>query len=223
MNTNQLIQYQLAIECIGLNHEGLLMRIPGPNPDDIARVYVYRNEAQYWVYFRHDVAPAIRSQIAALDQADVYHNHDTIRTLLAQDSPCEEMFMGQTYLFPAIPTASDFADVVPLTGEHHALLNDPIPAPIVEGNPLFAIIRDGKIVSACQSTGENDKAAESYVYTDEAHRRQGLGRQVTMAWAAHVMSAGKVAFYSHALSNVASAKVAQSLGLRPCFSCVNYA
>lgn len=43
----QLVHIQLELECIGFDREGLLVRIPGLNPDDIARVYAYRDERGY--------------------------------------------------------------------------------------------------------------------------------------------------------------------------------
>jgi hypothetical protein len=82
---------------------------------------------------------------------------------------------------------------------------------------VYGIERDGKIVSACVSTRENDFCGEAWVYTDQEYRHQGLAPKVVGAWATGLLSAGKVPFYSHKIQNDASANLAKRLGLQPVF------
>jgi hypothetical protein len=56
MDVNALIETQLRLECKGVNAEGLLVRIPGPNPDDIPRCLVVRHRDGYRLFFRHDLS-----------------------------------------------------------------------------------------------------------------------------------------------------------------------
>ena len=81
------------------------------------------------------------------------------------------------------------------------------------GEQVFAIEHNRKIISACVSSRENEKAAESWVFTAPEHRGQGLALQVVTAWAAAVLRDGKIPFYSHAVENIASSKVANKLRL----------
>jgi hypothetical protein len=81
----------------------------------------------------------------------------------------------------------------------------------------YSIERDGKIVSFCVSTRENGQCAEAWVYTDENYRRQGLAHRVVSAWAKAMFDAGRVPFYSHKVTNIESASLAQRLGLQPVF------
>jgi hypothetical protein len=82
---------------------------------------------------------------------------------------------------------------------------------------VFAIEMDGKLISACVSTRENSFCGEAWIYTDEDHRHQGFAQKAVSAWAASLLSAGKVPFYSYKITNMASASLAKRLGLQPLF------
>lgn len=81
----------------------------------------------------------------------------------------------------------------------------------------YLIKRDGRVVSACVCIREDKWCGEAWVCTDPHYRRQGLARQVVSAWARDMLSAGKVPFYSHKIENIASAGLAEHLGLLPAF------
>ena len=82
---------------------------------------------------------------------------------------------------------------------------------------VYGIERDGRIVSACVSTRENDSCGEAWVFTDGTYRHQGFAQKVVGAWAASLIAASKVPFYSYRIDNPASASLAQRLGLQPVF------
>jgi GNAT superfamily N-acetyltransferase len=222
MDTIELIQAQLALECIGLNQDGLLIRVPGSNPDNIARVYVFQDEENYFLYFRHDLSSSIRGRIGALGPEVVFRNYEAVKALLAEDGPCTEMFVGRTYILSDPLDSRQFPDVVRLTEAHRPLIEAYHAGMDVTDRAVYAIIRDEMIASTCASARENEQAGEAYVYTVPEYRGRGYGRQVTAAWAYHLQEQGKIAFYSHAWDNRASRAVAQSLELQPCYACVNY-
>jgi len=82
---------------------------------------------------------------------------------------------------------------------------------------IHAIEMDGKIVSACVSAKENNRCGEAWVTTDENYRHQGLAQKVVSVWARDLIQAGKIPFYSHKISNIDSAKLAERLGLETVF------
>jgi len=222
MDVVELIQTQLALERIGLNREGLLVRIPGPRPDDIARVYVYRHQDGYALYLRHDLPVPIRERIQALGPEVAFRDREAVKSLLAKAGPCKNVFQGQTYLFPDTLGPDLFPDAMCLMEAQRPLMEAYHPGMNVTDWTTYAVIRDGRIVSTCTSAREDEQAGEAYVYTVPAYRGQGYGRQVTAVWAHHLRGQGKIAFYSHAWDNPASQGVARSLGLRPCFALVSY-
>ena len=217
-----LIQLQFAIECIGLDSNDLLVRIPGPDPDEISRVYVFQHERGYTMYFRQDLPSRIRRKIHDLGAETAFHHRGRVKRLLQVDAPCAEVGQYRTYVFPSIPGSSQFPDVIRLHEGHRPLIEEYHAGMDVTDRAIYAVIRDGKIVSTCASSRENNQAGEAYVFTVEEYRRRGYGCQVTAAWGHHLLEQSKVTFYSHAWNNVASRSVARALKLVPRFATVCY-
>ena len=207
MNAMTLIKMQLELECIGVDSDNGLVRIPGPDPDDIARVYAFYSEDQYWVFFRHDLPPSIQKQLRELPAEKVFRDHQGIKMILATAGAGVTVGHYQSYLFPDGLNPHQFSDVV---------------EQVQDGRREYAIIQGGKVVSVCRSVRENDRAGECYVFTEPAYRGRSYARQTTAAWAYHLQQSGKIPFYSHTHDNHASKGVASSLGLIPCFALVNY-
>jgi RimJ/RimL family protein N-acetyltransferase len=223
MEPLHLVQLQLAIECIGLDEDGLLVRIPGPDPDEIARVCAYQHGGGYITYFRRDLPESLREQLHGLGAEAAFHDRDAVRALLAADAPCTEVGVFHTYVFPSsMASPRQSPGVVRLGETHRELIEDYHAGMEVADRAVFAVIRDRMIVSTCGSVRENEDAGECYVFTLPEYRRRGYGRQVTAAWGYHLREQGKVAFYSHTEENLASRAVARSLGLWPCFSITGY-
>jgi predicted GNAT family acetyltransferase len=67
------------------------------------------------------------------------------------------------------------------------------------------------------SVRENGECGEAWVYTDPQYRQLGFARQAVSAWAQNMIKAGKVPFYSHKVTNSASANLANRLELQLVF------
>ncbi len=80
--------------------------------------------------------------------------------------------------------------------------------------PVAGAFADDRLVSICESSRENDEAAEAWVQTVVTHRRRGFGRKSVAGWAAAIRAAGKVPLYSYSDENEASAALLRSLGGR---------
>ncbi len=70
------------------------------------------------------------------------------------------------------------------------------------------------IAAICFSSRLTDVAAEAGLRTEPEFRRQGHGAAATAAWARLVIETDRIAFYSTSADNLASQRVAASLGLR---------
>ncbi len=204
---------QLALECIGPDADGLLVRIPGPNPDEIARYYVFRHADGYSSFSRHDVPRAIRHQLIEVGPERAFSYPASIQRILSQENTCKDVQFFKSYVFPAGRPIHEYTGAVRLDESHRAMIAEYDLKLDFATVAVFAIIVDGHIASSCQSSREHDLAGEAWVRTRPAFRRSGCARQVTAAWANHLRQQGKIAFYSHELNNVASEGVAASLGL----------
>ena len=166
---------------------------PRPGKDS-ALLVVSHHATGYATFFRHDLPPGIRRQIAALPPEVALDDHQAVCQILAQHTPCDDVFAGRGYYFARPPSQETFPD---------ALFQ----------NGCYVILVNGTPVSWAWTADQSKRAAELAVETDANHRRCGYARQVAAAWANHVIGEGKVAFYSYERSNVASAALAQCLGV----------
>lgn len=201
MLPEQLTRLQLELGCIGVEAGDTLTRLPGPNPDDIARLLVVQYADGYRVLFRHDLPPTLRAALAGLPPATAFADHAAVQRLLAAHAPYGEVVCFKSYVFPASQPPAPSPQVVRL------------PQPGRPAQTMFGIVVGGRVVSACESARENRRCGEAWVWTLAEYRRRGFARQVTTAWAYALQGQGKRPFYSHKVGNVASEAVARRLGL----------
>lgn len=208
-----LICLHLALECVGLNEHNRLVRLPGPNPDTLHRVYVARHSEGDSVFFQDGLPEDLQVQLAGLPVTDFFESPDRIRAILAANGPCEEIHVGRSYVFPTLPDPDDFTGVVDLAQINPHVVEQYDPGLVGTEKEVFCILCDGLIASTCESSRENEWAGEAWVRTLPEYRRRGFARQVTAAWGNRLIQQGKVPFYSHRWENTASQAVARSLGL----------
>ncbi len=87
---------------------------------------------------------------------------------------------------------------------------------------IYAAMQNDKIFACCVSSRENDKAGEAWIYTSPKYRKQGFGLKAVQLWASELRKNGKTPLYTHEISNVASQKLAEKLGLVKVFESINY-
>ncbi len=207
----KLIRLHLELECIGLNARGRLVRIPGPDPDDVPRLYISQHGSTYTTYFGSGLSDGVMDELSGFTSEEIFHDNDAIRACLGKQAPCKDGHIGTSYVFPNRLPASKRA--VKLTPSHSSIIDEFERGWDVKAKTAYAIVEGGRIVSMCRSSRENDKAGEAWVFTALGHRSRGYGSEVTRAWARDLLKQGKTPFYSHKLSNEASRGVALSLGL----------
>ena len=213
MEIDGLLNAHLELECIGLNSDGLLIRIPGPYPDVIPRFYVTRHKNGYMTYVRQDQPEQTRKLLSSLSPEEAFRDHEKIKEIFAKAAPCEEVWEGRSYIFPDTITPADYPNAIQLNANHKRLVSEFDTKLNLLPGPIYAIIVDNHIESACVSSRENELAAEAWVQTSQTHRQRGYGSQVTAAWANNLQKRAKIPFYSHRLGNTDSEGVARRLGL----------
>lgn len=205
MNTESLIHLQQTLECIRVNLRGYLQAFPCNNPDEVARLYMMYDGEIYYRYIRFDVPTEMRQLLKLMAAETLFSEYERVKGVLLEDTPCEEIFVGKTYIFPEDKYVPDDNDIV-----------------YTDEGSRCAIIINGEVVSACSSVREDANAAEAWVQTDAAHRRKGYGQRVVQAWAKRIRASGKVPFYSHTVDNLASQRLAESSGMQWVFDVVSY-
>ena len=216
-----LIRRQFALEGIDLDADGRLVRVPGAIAAEIPRLYVARHVGGYARFFRRDLPDDVVAWLEALPADAALSEPDRVKQVLALDGPLAGTWAGTSYVVDQPPDPALYPDVCVLTEAQNELVGrfDPDLLPC---GPVYAVLLDGKIVSACVSARENAEAAEAWVQTTPAYRGRGYGRQTTAAWAGAALSRGKIALYSHLWTNLASKRIAASLGLAPFIDAVGF-
>ena len=219
----ELLLLQLECERIGVVDGDTLVRLPGERPDGIPRFYVAELASGVTRYYRDDLPTGARAELAALPAERARDDHAAVQRILARHAPCTNIWAGASYYFPdGVVSEADYPDVVALDWSRRAEVERFDAEMLSFGWPVYAVLRDGEIAATCVSTREIERAGEAWVQTAPAYRGRGYARQVTAAWGAALLRRGKVAFYSHALDNAASAGVARTLGLTPYLHDVGY-
>lgn len=229
-SSEDCLRLQLRLECIGFDEAGRLVRIPGPEPDDIGRVYVYRTDAGDNLFLRSDVSTEIESSLLALGPDVAFSDASAVLALLASDTASGdeevEVSRWRTYRLTA-PDPATYEGVITLTEAYRSQMEVYHPGMVLGERPVHAWLVDDPegepvIAATCASIRENGEVAEAYVFTSAEWRRRGFGRWVTAAWAAGVLAEGKVPLYSHALDNTASARLVERIPADFCFEAVVY-
>lgn len=188
-----------ATDLIRLNTEiehdftrgGDLVPLPGRDP---LLLLANRHRDGYVFYYRQQVPSALREQIGALGAQRAFDDDSTVQAILAGYARCTRWVEGVGGYFAAMPAPEEYPGVV-------------------HDGDSYQIEVDGQAVSRAWTGFESDDAAELVVEALSDYRRQGYARQVAAAWAAGVMQAGRVAFYSYLADNEGSAALARSLGV----------
>ena len=213
MNVRDLVERQLALEGIGFDKNGRLVPRPAADPTDIPRFYVTRHVEGVDRFYRSDLPDRVVERLAGLAVEAVYEDVPRVKQILDEHAPCRDVWRGASYRFLAAPPPSDFRDARVLSDLDRDAIARFDRELLTSTRPIYAVFADGEIASTCVSAREDEFGAEAWVETLASFRRRGYGRRVTAAWGHAVVTAGKVAFYSHARDNLASRGIALSLGL----------
>jgi len=212
-NPERLFALQLALECKAIVRGDEMARIDGPDPDDIPRAAAVSLGDDPRIYVREDLPEVLKAHIRGLDPRGVLASPDLVARVLAPVSGPDPRWMCSCVIPDGHPLPGDVG-VQRLTRRDHGLLGACFEsgfAQLAERRPVFAVVIDGVIASACVSVRRNASAAEAWVATDPRHRCKGLARQAVAAWARDCWTTGIVAFYSYEEVNRPSEALARSL------------
>ncbi|HEY2595240.1 MAG TPA: GNAT family N-acetyltransferase [Chloroflexota bacterium] len=225
MTDAELLALQFSLQRIGVDADGCLVRLPGPNPDGLPRVYCATLSGVSTVYFGAGVPRTLCQQLGTLTLDQIRDDGAAVCAILAQQAPCGNVWRGCSAVVTRAIGGDEHPDVRalhPEVAEERALLASFDAEVAGYGWPVYAVMRDGRVVSACVSSREDERGGEAWVQTLPEARGRGYARQTTAAWAHALQDAGKLPFYSFSDDNVASAGVASSLGLRVYLRDVGY-
>jgi hypothetical protein len=189
MKDEELVRLQIELE-YRLTPQGRLS--PLPDSSERSRFIVYGAAGGFIRFYREDLPDALRAALEAIPGSEALAGSREVQAVLSTHEPCGPVWTGRSHFFPKRSEAVCFENVVCDAGR-------------------FIIEEAGEVVSWAFSARENTVSAEAAVETLPAFRRRGFERATVSSWAASVMEAGKIAFFSHSHINAASAALATSL------------
>lgn len=215
MNPLDLFHLQVRLEGREVVHGSLLRQVEVvPDEEMPLMVIALLSPRELVAYYDEALSPELRNSLSRQIHSLNFPSVDPLIEVLQPQYPYLETGHFKTYTFPEHYKDFTFDEV------NRFPKTDPKVQAFGFGDfagEVYAIEKNGKIISAFVSTRENGFCGEAWVYTDIAYRNQGFAQKVVGAWSNELISAGKIPFYSYKVQNKASANLASRLGLQPVF------
>lgn len=213
MNALAYLLLQMQLEGKGLVEGHTIKQVTVVPGEELPLILVAQLADQKLIaYYGESLSSDLQAQLSACISSIEFPAIDPILDVLKSHNIRSDTGHYKTYLFPSqISTNPGVTCLSKHDRKVQAFGFDGF------AEHVYAIERDGRIVSACVSVREDENCGEAWVYTDPDYRRKGLAKRVASAWAHSLMSIGKVPFYSHKIENISSASLAGALQLQPVF------
>lgn len=204
LNPRELLEIQAAT-LFRLNATGQLVCVNEPGDRAAPRVFIgIAATGERFVRIRADVAGEVLEAVERCSDE---------QAILACVESARTGHRGPAFVFDEeVDAPSDVVGVTDPLRLHPALASWTVD--IQRGTALYGVEREGQVVAICYSSREGEQACEAGVETAPEWRGQGLGRLAVLGWAASIQRSGRLAFYSTTHENLASRRLAASLGLR---------
>jgi hypothetical protein len=212
MDTLEYLFLQMKLEGKGYNQDGLLSSL-GPGSEDIPLVILAKgNDGQQISFYGSALPRKIQKDIK--NHKITFSDSEQLIGQIRSHNVQIKVGHYKTYIFPDIIEKQNSNEVLRLSRSDTRVKDFGFSG---LGNSIYALLREGVIVSACVSTRENNECAESWVFTSLENRRKGFAKKVVLAWAKENIGSRIIPFYSHENDNIPSMELAKKLGLIPVF------
>jgi RimJ/RimL family protein N-acetyltransferase len=203
------LHLQMRLEGKGIINDCLMRQVEQVPDEQLPLVLMaqFANKDRV-AYYDETISPDLQKELSAALANVVFPQINRLLDVLKSHHIQAEVGDYKTYVFPSQPGMD--ADVLCLSKQDARVKTFEFGG---FAKQVYAIEQNGVLVSACVSTRENETCGEAWVYTAPEYRKRGFAQKVVHTWAASLMGAGKVPFYSHDIKNDASANLAKKLGL----------
>lgn len=218
-----------------LTETGRLLRVNSPDRSPAPRLWlggsaagnVLRLGAEVGERTAHEIEALAAGEPPMAAETGVPVHHDAYVELLSAEAPIQEVSRDLTYVFgelveyghpaPAIRSGTPEGDAFVALTEADGMPEGLAQMGFADTGdlwPPWCVALDGGAAASIAITARLSAAgAEVGVATAPAIRGRGLATAVVAAWATHSGLSDRARFYSCAVSNASSQRVAQRLGL----------
>lgn len=185
------------------------------------KVIAINFENKISVFYSDLISNMLLADLERLEKYDFIGNQEKVTKILKENNQFEELGHYIAYVFPK-NIEVDFDKTQVFVGSEDETIKE-FDTSFYQKYPMvYATMKDGKIVACCVSSRENDLAGEAWIFTLPEHRKQGFGLKAVQLWASELQKNGKIPFYTHKRSNIASQKLAEKLNLIKVFKSITY-
>jgi hypothetical protein len=200
------LHLQMELEGIKAGDGNLITRA-SPDVDEFPLVLFARtSDEQKCIYFDSSLPMALQSKLSSLQSFKI----ESAVEMFDSFGIGTKVGYSKTYTFPDDFTVADLGNVKCFGQDDLKVVKFGLGG---LASKVYAIEREGMILSACVSSRQNSESAEAWVFTHPDYRRKGFAQQVVTAWASSLQGKGIVPFYSHEVGNINSANLASKMGL----------
>jgi len=210
MKPLDFLYLQMKLEGIGLNEHGHLIPLYSDVEDFPMFLFAQLNDGKTACHFAASLPGVLQTSLGEQIPCLQFPNVQKIIDIFEEYSIKVELGHFKIYWFP-----EQYQDMVENEARPFSEDDPCVQAFGFDGlsDTVYAVEREGEILSACVSSRQNNYSAEAWVMTTPNQRGKGLGTIVVSRWASEMLRTGIIPFYSHAIDNVPSARLADRLDL----------
>jgi RimJ/RimL family protein N-acetyltransferase len=216
---------QAELEGLRFDESGHLERFKdmpgesGPPP----RVVAVNHRGRKRIYFAAGVDPEAEARIRRLSFDEIWAGDPRLHEALCRTTQDQARTEYWTYTpsRDVSPKGERLAQKLSSSDERLRGFSDGFFG--IDYPEVFVVLAEGKVVAAAASSREDGRSAEAWVYVSTDDRRRGLAGHVVRAWLHSAQERGLLPFYTHAVGNVPSQRLAKSLRLSLRFRLACYA
>ena len=208
MKPGEYLHLQMELEGIKTSSGNLIARVSPEIVEFPLVLFAITADEQKYLYFDGSLPTALQNKLS-MENLQPFNLERAVEILRLSDIHAK-LGCSRTYLFPDRLASVDARNVKCFSQDDPEIVAFGFSG---LANKVYAIEREGTIVSACVSSRQNSKSAEAWVFTHPDHRRKGHARQVVTAWADSLKQECIIPFYSHNAENTRSANLASKMGL----------
>jgi RimJ/RimL family protein N-acetyltransferase len=221
-------QAQLELEGLQIIDNKKIIRIPTHHFDiekdkesAQPKLIAMRDKTEITVFYSEEILKQGVADFDARDKESFFYEKDAIIDMLKNKNQLSEVAHSLVYVFPKkIETHAENTKI--FVGSHDEAIQK-FDSSFYNAFPMvYAALCNNEIAACCVSARESDSAGEAWIFTLPQYRKQGFGIQAVLLWASELQKQNKIPFYSHDITNIASQKLAEKLGLIKVFETVFY-
>jgi hypothetical protein len=205
---------QMRLEGIGLDQDGRLIQLHDGVDEFPHFIFVQgydgKTVQRFSAFLPPEIQLEIKRQSPSLKFPDI---KPVIDILNCQNIPFKTGYF-KTYRFPEHFQSQKLELAKPFSKNNSKIVSFGFGA---MAETVYAVEQHGTILSACISIREDEYCAEAWVFTAPEHRHKGFAEAAVSLWATEMLKMGKIPFYSHAMDNFPSARLANKLKLPPIY------